>query len=196
MKTLISSRPRSSEANRHLALQLAIQLPSDSAEDARQVVDELAVLLEGYMTAPGPRPLWERQVMALDPPYRAGLALFWTVALFLLVMPVAMALVSLVGIQAVEIPLMAPLAAGCSMVFGRRYGVLVGVLAGVAHNLLIVPPALELSIPTARELVFGGCYAVAAIVVPTIARHSAALRAAAMSACVRLAPAPGSPSPG
>ncbi|WP_338821487.1 hypothetical protein [Bradyrhizobium septentrionale] len=188
MKTLMSSRPRSSEANRHLALQLAIQLPSDSAEDARQVVDELAVLLEGYMTAPGPRPLWERQVMALDPPYRAGLALFWTV--------VAMALVSLVGIQAVEIPLMAPLAAGCSMVFGRRYGVLVGVLAGVAHNLLIVPPALELSIPTARELVFGGCYAVAAIVVPTIARHSAALRAAAMSACVRLAPAPGSPSPG
>ncbi|UGY23213.1 DUF4118 domain-containing protein [Bradyrhizobium septentrionale] len=192
MKTLMSSRPRSSEANRHLALQLAIQLP-DSTEDARQVVDELAVLLEGYMTAPGPRPLWQRQVMALDPPYRAGLALFWTVALFLLVMPVAMALI---GVQAVEIPLMVPLAAGCSMVFGRRYGALVGVLAGVAHNLLIVPPVLELSIPTARELVFGGCYAVAAIVVPTIARHSAALRAAAMSACVRLAPMPGSPSLG
>ncbi|WP_338826749.1 hypothetical protein [Bradyrhizobium sp. 27S5] len=195
MKTLMSSRPRSSEANRHLALQLAIQLP-DSTEDARQVVDELAVLLEGYMTAPGPRPLWQRQVLALDPPYRAGPALFWTLALFLLVMPIAVALVSLVGVQSIEMPLIAPLASGCSIVFGRRYGVLVGVLAGVAHNLLIVPPALELSIPTVLELVFGGCYAVAAIVVPTIARHSAALRAAAMSACVRLAPMPGSPSPG
>ncbi|MGY3689975.1 hypothetical protein ACVIGA_000055 [Bradyrhizobium sp. USDA 3240] len=195
MKTLMSSRPRSSEANRHLALQLAIQLP-DSTDDARQVVDELAVLLESYMTQPGPRPLWERQVMALDPPYQAGPALFWTVALFLLTMPIVTALVALVGVQAVEIPFMVPLAAGCAIVFGRRYGVLVGALAALAHNLLIVPPALELSMPTALELVFGGCYAGAAIVVPTIAKYAAGLRAAAMSACVRLAPAPESPSRG
>ncbi|ODM77767.1 hypothetical protein A6X20_19125 [Bradyrhizobium elkanii] len=185
----MSSRPRSSDANRHLALQLAIQLP-DSTDDARQVVDELAVLLEGYMTAPGPRPLWQRQVLALDPPYHAGPALFWTVALFLLVMPLAAALVAMVGMPAAEVPVIAPLAAGCSMVFGRRYGVLFGALVALGHNLLIVPPALELSVPSAMELVIGGCYACAAIVVPTVAKHSAALRAAAMSACVRLAPIP------
>ncbi|OKO67483.1 hypothetical protein AC628_39050 [Bradyrhizobium sp. NAS96.2] len=190
----MSSRPRSSDANRHLALQLAIQLP-DSTEDARQVVDELAVLLEGYMTAPGPRPLWQRQVLALDPPYHAGPALFWTLALFLLWMPVVTALVALVGAPSIEVPIMGSLTAVCSIVFGRRYGVLFGALVCLGHNLLIVPPALELTLPTACELVLACCYACAAIVVPTVATHSAALRAAAMSACVRLAPAPGSASP-
>ncbi|WLB04503.1 hypothetical protein [Bradyrhizobium elkanii] len=191
----MSSRPRSSDANRHLALQLAIQLPA-SPEDARQVVDELAVLLESYITPPGPRPLWQRQVLALDPPYRAGPALFWTLALFLLMMPIVTAMVALVGIPTIEVPIMGPVAATCSIVFRRRYGVLFGALVGLAHNLLIVPPALEFSQPTTCELVMGCCYVCAAIVVPTAAKHSAALRAAAMSACVRLAPVPGSPSPG
>lgn len=195
MKTLLSSRPRSSDANRHLALQLAIQLP-DSSEDARQVVDELAVLLEGYLTAPGPRPLWERQALAIAAPYHAGPALFWTIASFLLLVPVAVALVALVGVQAIEVLIFGMLAASCSLIFGRRYGVLVGVLAAIAHNLFVVPPALELTLPSMLEVVFGCCYAAAALGVPLVAENATALRAAAMCACVRLVPVPGSPSQG
>src|SRR4051812_3658122 len=85
-----------SDASRRLALQLAVQLPSD-LEDARAVVDDLAVLLDRYM-ARSPRPVWERQLIAAAPGVLVvPAALFWMVATLAIASATAVAAHHLVG---------------------------------------------------------------------------------------------------
>jgi K+-sensing histidine kinase KdpD len=194
MLGMFRSAARRSQASRRLALQLATQLP-ETFDEARETVDELAELLEGYMVK-APRPLWERRALAGGCDFAAPAALFWTVATFLILGLVAVPVHLLVGYQVVAMIIQATGVACIALVFGRRYGLLGSALAMVLHNILIVPPVLSMTPPSLLELLFSFGYFSAAIIVPTVARHAEALRAAATMSCALVRRAAQSSPPG
>lgn len=186
---------RRSDELRRDALQIAIQLP-DSLEDAREVIDAVAELLEGYMVK-GVRPAWQRRILtASNRAPDAPRAIFWTVAIFLILAPVAVGLYYALGLQMAAVATFSVGVLLSGLVFGRRYGLLSAALALITHDVLISPPLFTFSTPTPLELIFAAQYLLCAVVAPTIARHADVLSAAATISCGAAARSSAEPSRG
>jgi hypothetical protein len=69
-----------------------------------------------------------------------------------------------------------------ALTFGESYGALFSVLAAIAHNLLVIPPFLELSWPTTSEVVRLVGFITISLLLPTLAKFAGRLRTLAFSA--------------
>ena len=175
---------------RRLALQLALQLP-ESVEDARRVLamtgeclDQFLIEQSGSLSAwqRAKRLGWRVDVAAENRPGLAAAeaspsvsrALCWALATLGVTAPLALLLVNTVG-------------GGAGFCFGFAViliSVVFGVLPALAlagaspiiHNLVVVPPAFALQVPSKQELVWAVFYVFFALSVPPLLRRLNHLR--------------------
>jgi hypothetical protein len=183
--------PATTDPQRRLALQLAIQLPQDHAE-AREVLDLTGELLDGFMRErssaqrralklgwgivkrlPAPscgRPRWLTAccvlgcaLLALTASTLAGLALF------------AEFHMGAIMSYAVCVTLVA-------LVLGTWPALAVSAGAALLFNWLVVPPLWQLTAPSAPEVIALAGYVLLSLIVPWIAERRLQFRAAVVPA--------------
>jgi K+-sensing histidine kinase KdpD len=177
-----------------MAMSLAIQLPSE-ADEARAVVDDVADLLERFMTR-SPRAVWDRQpITQLPPASSLPAGAFWMAVVLSSATLVAVAAGQLVGVRVAGALVLSTAVMMLGVVFGRMFGLAAALAAMLLTNLLMAPPVMQLTVPDAVELVFYVGYLVSGLAVPIVACHAAALRAGAAIACARPGRASEAPLP-
>jgi hypothetical protein len=172
---------RQTDPIRRQALGLAVQLPENVAE-ARAVLDQTREVLESFMV-PTPREVLNRPGIALE---RAGwlmheCALAWTLGGLLLLGPIAAATARLFDCETASGWVLLAGVVAVSLVFGQLYGVVFSIGAGLAHNLLTVPPIFEFQLPSRYEVVrLIGCVLLS-IWLPLMANAAQRLRSLALT---------------
>jgi K+-sensing histidine kinase KdpD len=167
---------RETSASCRLALQVAFQLP-ENVEEARRVLDEAQNLLENFLI-PAPREIRQRRAIERVMPLSLCRTVLVTVCAALVMAPVGAGLASLTDIEAASVWTLLVGVSGTSLVLGRLSGTLFSLLGAVAHNLLVVPPALSFTVPTPSEVVrLAGCVTLA-LMLPALAESAHELRRA------------------
>jgi hypothetical protein len=161
---------------RRAALQIAIQLPEDIGE-ARNVIDEVGELLEGYLIA-GPRIAKDqpRLVREFIPPLKPSRAIPYTLLALAMLMPLGVLLADMTGAQTASgwVSLTGLLIV--TLTLGQTYGFLYTAVYAVAHNFLVVRPILQFTPPSIEEYVRIGGMCWLALISPTLARLAYPLR--------------------
>lgn len=168
----------STDLDRRLAAQLVIQLPADLAE-ARRVLALTSEMLEGFLVE---QPAINRVAQSgwggastaaawiagarLTSWQRAGV----TISFVLLSLALACLVAQVLGAGGTVT--LSFLAIATSLLFGAGPGLAMAAFCLVANNLLFVPPALELTIPTKMEFLFGVYLVLVVLSAPTLARIS------------------------
>ena len=167
---------RETSASCRLALQVAFQLP-ENVEEARRVLDEAQNLLENFLI-PAPREFRQRRKLERIAPLSLCRTMLATVCAALVLAPVGAGLASLTDLEAASVWTLLVGVSGTSLVLGRLSGTLFSLLGAVAHNLLVVPPALSFTVPTPSEIVrLAGCVTLA-LMLPALAESAHELRRA------------------
>jgi hypothetical protein len=174
---------------RRLALQLAIQLPEDVA-DARRVLGLTRQCLEKFLVEQDRGSPYQRAArlgwrlslvdnVAGDEAAPAAAAtrlrqMLLALGTLLISVPAGMLALALIGAGAISILGLGVMIV--ALVFGRPSALLLAAASAVVHNLLLVPPMLQLSWPDAPEMLFAGLYVLIALSVPWIASHARWIR--------------------
>lgn len=169
----------STDPDRRLALQLALQLP-ENIDRARRVLALTEGLLDQHLIEPSPahqRALllgWGARVAPVVLPALPGLGRPRVIAesLAWLAMGFSLGLIVFALFGAGALVTMGFFAVVVSLLFGELPGVIVAVLATAINNLLLVPPAWEFSAPTKPEIMVGVFLVAVTLVAPSVARHS------------------------
>jgi hypothetical protein len=107
--------------------------------------------------------------------YKASPSLRWSVAIFVAVCPVAFMLAQILEHHTASIVF--GIAVVCtSIVLGSSHALILALLCPLVRNLLLVPPALTFTPPTADEYVRTAVWIGMAILVPWLCEHAKRLR--------------------
>lgn len=176
------------DSRRRLAMQLAIQLPIEIAE-ARTVLAMTTELHEDFLIA-APSAAHRRARLlgwGMDPGAAIELApgapaavlvrsILLGLSSLLVTMPVALLLLQLCGIGAGMVFMIGVMLV--ALVLGTVPALALALTSPLLHNLLLVPPALEFSRPTAAETMAAAGYLLVALLVPWIEARRPGIRAA------------------
>lgn len=165
---------KQTDATRRAALQIAVQLP-ENVEEARDVLDQTACLLESFLII-APREIWPRcgLASAKSPTLRHALPML--LGALVVLFPLGALAAHLTGLAAVFDWMLSVSVICASLTLGRSCAVALAAAGLIFCNLLVVPPILAFTAPSADEIVRATGVLALALGMPSIVDFAAYLR--------------------